>query len=50
MILEVLPFSFRMAKRTLKDYRVFIWKSPVLQVLLSRKEEQYKIRKVQEKE
>ena len=36
MILETFPFSFRMAKGILKDYRVFVWKSKVLQVLLSR--------------
>ena len=35
MILETLPFSFGMDKRILKFYRVFIWKSKVLQVLLS---------------
>ena len=29
MILEILPFSFRMAKRILKDYKVFIWKLKV---------------------
>ena len=34
MILETLPFPFRMAKGILKDYRVFIRKSKVLQVLL----------------
>ena len=37
MILETLPFSFRMVKGILKDYSVFIWKSKVLQVLLSRR-------------
>ena len=37
IILETLPFSFRVAKGTLKDHRVFIWKSKVLQVLLSRR-------------
>ena len=35
MILETFPFSFRMAKGILKDYRVFIWKLKVLQVLFS---------------
>ena len=34
MILETLSFSFGMAKEILKDYRVFIWKSKALQVLL----------------
>ena len=34
MILETLPFFFGMAKGILKDYRVFIWKSKVLYVLL----------------
>ena len=37
MILETLPFSLEMAKGILKDYRVFIWKSKVLEVLLSRR-------------
>ena len=37
MILETFPLSFEMAKRILKDYRVFIWKSKVLQVLLTRR-------------
>ena len=37
MILEILPFSFWMTKGILKDYRVFIWKSKVLQVILSRR-------------
>ena len=37
MILKTLSFSFGMAKGILKDYRVFIWKSKVLQVLLSRR-------------
>ena len=37
MILEALSFSFEMAKGILKDYRVFIWKSKVLQVFLSRR-------------
>ena len=34
MILETLSFSFKMAMVILKDYKVFIWKSKVLQVLL----------------
>ena len=37
MILETLPFSFEMAKKILKDYRVFKWKSMVLQILLPRR-------------
>ena len=37
MILETLPFSFRMAKGILKDYSVFIWKSNVLFVLSPRR-------------
>ena len=37
MILETLPFSFGMAKRILKDYKVFIWKLKVLRVLFSRR-------------
>ena len=37
MILETLPFSFRMEKEILKDYKVFIWEPKVLQVLLSRR-------------
>ena len=37
MILETLPSSFGMAKGILKDYKVFIWKSKVLQVLLSKR-------------
>ena len=37
MILEALSFSFEMAKGILKDYRMFIWKSKVLQVFLSRR-------------
>ena len=37
MILKTLPFFFEMAKEILKDYRVFIWKSKVLRVLLSRR-------------
>ena len=37
MILETLTFSFRMAKKILKYYKVFIWKSKVLQVLLLRR-------------
>ena len=37
MILETLSFFFRMVKGILKDFRVFIWKSKVLQVLLPRK-------------
>ena len=37
MILETLPFSFRMARGILKDYKVFIWKSKVLHVLLLRR-------------
>ena len=34
MILEILPLSSGMDKEILKDYKVFIWKSKVLQVLL----------------
>ena len=37
MILETLSFSFRMVKGILKDFRVFIWKSKVLQVLPQRR-------------
>ena len=37
MILETLSFLFEMAKGILKDYKVFMWKSKVLQVLLSRR-------------
>ena len=37
MILETLTFSLRMAKKILKYYKVFIWKSKVLQVLLLRR-------------
>ena len=37
MILEILSFSFGMAREILKDYRVFIWMSKVLQVLLPRR-------------
>ena len=37
MILETLPFSFRMEKEILKDYKVFIWKSKILQVLIARR-------------
>ena len=37
MILETLPFSFRMVKGILKDYSVFIWKSNVLFVLSPRR-------------
>ena len=33
MILEILPLSFGMDKEILKDCKVFIWKSKVLQVL-----------------
>ena len=37
MILETLSFFFRMVKGILKDFRVFIWKSKVLQVLPQRR-------------
>ena len=37
MILETLSFSFKMAMVILKDYKVFIWKSKVLQVRLPRR-------------
>ena len=37
IISKTLSFSFELAKRILKDYRVFIWKSKVLQVLLTRR-------------
>ena len=37
MILETLPFSLKMDKGKLKVYRVFIWKSKVLQVLFLRR-------------
>ena len=37
MILETLLFSFGMANGILKDYKVFIWKSNLLQVLSKRR-------------
>ena len=37
MILEILPLSSGMDKEILKDYKVFIWKSKVLQVLLPKR-------------
>ena len=37
IILKTFPFSFGMVKWILKDYKVFIWKSKVLQVLLPRR-------------
>ena len=37
MILETLTFSLRMAKKILKNYKVFIWKSKVFYVLLPKR-------------
>ena len=37
MILEILSFSFGMVKGILKDYKVFIWKLKILQVLQPRR-------------
>ena len=37
MILEILPLSSGMDKEILKDYKVFIWKSKVFQVLLPKR-------------
>ena len=48
MVLETLPFSFKMDKGILKYYRVSIWKSKVL--YQEDQEQQHRIRKVQEKE